>query len=534
MMPAAPDGGTLNNWSLDIDYIVGVPATAATWSPVGGLWLDSLRTMPYAGTAVDSVWTRPTPAGVYNYQVTVQSLPVASSFANPANIVINAAGAATPYPSNITVSGLPASGVTVQNVILTGVSHTWGNDIDVLLQSPAGKNVILMSDVGGTVAVPNATYTFVDGAPAMNPTAANPTGTYSPTNFDVATDNWPAPGPGVINQPTPTLATFVATDNVNGDWKLFVFDDVGGDAGSISGGYRINFNVNIPACTSPARTVVVTVNQPTTLNAALPVDDTTCTNEVAMFTTAVAAGTGPHTYRWEVSTDNGNTWTGPIANGGVYSGATSATLVITSPPVSMNGYLYRAIVTGAAPCGAVRSRIAKLTVNPLPQVTITTNRTALFPGLIATITSTVTPSAAQTYTWLRNGMVVPNQSGSTITVNVDQLGTYRLRVTDVNGCVGESSDLVIRDSVTARCFIYPNPTSGTFQVRYFSDVNNVLPRTLTVLDAKGDRVFTKMYPINSPYTRMDVDMRAYGKGIYWVEIGDINNNRLSMCRVVIQ
>jgi hypothetical protein len=33
---------------------------------------------------------------------------------------------------------------------------------------------------------------------------------------------------------------------------------------------------------------------------------------------------------------------------------------------------------------------------------------------------------------------------------------------------------------------------------------------------------------------MDVDMRAYGKGLYWVEIGDRNGNRLTMCRVVIQ
>ncbi|MBK6378919.1 MAG: hypothetical protein IPF72_03940 [Chitinophagaceae bacterium] len=42
-------------------------------------------------------------------------------------------------------------------------------------------------------------------------------------------------------------------------------------------------------------------------------------------------------------------WTS-VANGGVYSGATTATLTVTAPPVSMNGYQYRAIVTGAALC----------------------------------------------------------------------------------------------------------------------------------------------------------------------------------------
>ncbi|MGB4845922.1 MAG: hypothetical protein WBP16_15760, partial [Ferruginibacter sp.] len=68
----------------------------------------------------------------------------------------------------------------------------------------------------------------------------------------------------------------------------------------------------------------------------------------------------------------------------------------------------------------------------------------------------------------------------------------------------------------------------------YSVANNVLPRTLTVYDAKGDRVLTQRYTIGRPYDRMDVDMRKYGKGLYWVEIGDLNGNRITMCRVVIQ
>jgi predicted secreted protein len=500
------------------------------------LFSNAAGTTPYvAGTAVDSVWTMPTPSGVYTYQATVQSLPPALSNTNPANIVINAAGPATPYPSNLTVSGLPTSGVSVQSVVITGISHTWGNDVDILLQSPTGQNVILMSDIGGTVAIPNATYTFVDGSPAMNAGAANPTGTYSPTNNDVTTDNWPAPGPGAITQATPTLSLFGNTANVNGAWKLFVFDDVGGDAGSISGGYTINFNAAIPACTSPGRTVVVTVNQPTTLNAALPVNQTICTDKVATFSVAVATGTGPHSYQWQVSMNSGNpVWTN-IANGGVYSGATSANLVITAPPVSMSGYFYRCIVTGAAPCASVTSLQRVLTVNPLPTVVISANPfTSLFPGLRTTISSTVTPAAASTYTWIRNGATVAGATAATLNVDVDGLGDYRLRVTDVNGCTSTSNLVTIKDSVSAKCFIYPNPTEGKFQVRYHSVANNTLPRTLTVYDAKGDRVLTQRYAIGRPYDRMDVDMRAYGKGLYWVEIGDKNGSRLTMCRVAIQ
>ena len=527
------DQGTLTSWCIDMTYVCGVPSTPATWSPIAGLFNDAAASIAYTGDARDTVWTRPTPAGVYPYQVTVQSLPVPSSFVNPANIVINQAGPGTPYPANLTVSGLPTSGITVQNVILTGISHTWGNDIDILLQSPAGKNVILMSDIGGTVAVPNATYTFVDGAPALNANAANPTGTYRPTNFDVITDNWPAPGPGVINQPTPTLATFVGTDNVNGVWKLFVFDDIGGDAGNIAGGFRINFNVSIPACTSPARTVVVTVNSPTSVTTQ-PVNQTICTDKVATFT-VVAAGSGPFTYQWQVSTNGNNPpWTN-ITNGGVYSGATTATLTITAPPVSLSGNFYRVIINGAAPCAAATSFGARLTVNPLPTVVITAAPyTSLFPGLVTTLSSTVSPFAAATYTWLRNGAVVSGATTGTLSVNVDGLGDYQLRVTDVNGCTNSSNIITIKDSASGNCFIYPNPTSGVFQVRYYSVANNVLPRGLVVYDAKGDRVLSQTYTIGRPYDRMDVDMRAKGKGMYWVEIVDRNGNRLTMCRVVIQ
>ena len=530
----APDGGTLNNWSLDIDYVVGVPATPAVWTPIAGLFSDAAASTAYvAGTAVDSVWARPTPNGVYNYQATVQSMPVQSTFTNPANIVINASGNGTPYPAVIAVSGLPTSAVAVDSVRLTGVSHTWGNDIDILLQSPTGQNVVLMSDIGGTVAVPNATYTFRDGAPAMNANAANPTGTYSPTNNGAA-DNWPAPGPGAITQAAPALSMF-GTANVNGNWNLFVFDDVGGDAGNISGGFTIYFNVSVPACTSPARTVVVTVNLPTTLNANLPASQTVCTDKVATFTAAVATGTGPHSYRWEVSTNSGNPpWT-TVANGGVYSGATAATLTITAPPVSMNGYFYRCVVTGAAPCASVTSIIARLGVNPLPTIVISASPyTSLFPGLTTTLSSTVSPAAASSYTWLRNGAAVPNAITGTLGVNVDGLGNYQLRVTDVNGCTNVSNIVTIKDSVSGKCFLYPNPTNGIFQVRYYSVANNVLPRSLTVYDAKGDRVLTRMYTIGRPYDRMDVDMRAFGKGLYWVEIGDRNGNRLAMCRVAIQ
>jgi hypothetical protein len=350
-----------------------------------------------------------------------------------------------------------------------------------------------------------------------------------------------------------TGATFPAYTNGTGTLQTFTTAGLGVDLitdGNVGWGGPAapgtpannprNFNGRISitsagpgTCVSPARRVVVTVNQPTTV-ATQPVAQTICTDKVATFT-VVAAGTGPFSYQWQVSTTGvGGPYTN-ITNGGVYSGATTATLTITAPPVSMNGNFYRAVITGAAPCAAATSNAVRLTVNPLPTIVIAAAPyTSLFPGLTTTLTSTVSPNAATTYTWLRNGTAVPGGTTGTLNVDVDGLGDYQLRVTDVNGCTNLSNIVTIKDSASAKCFIYPNPTSGKFQVRYHSVANNILPRTLTVYDAKGDRVFTQLYTIGRPYDRMDVDMRAYGKGLYWVEIGDRNGNRLTMCRVVIQ
>ena len=166
------------------------------------------------------------------------------NFSNPAAITmaLTPSGPATPYPSNLTVSGVPVS-TPLKSVTLSGISHTWSNDVDVLLQSPTGVNVVLMSDVGGSGIMSGVTYTFDDAAAAgLNPSAVSPSGTYKPTNNGTP-DTWVAPGPGAITQATPTLSSF--TGDPNGVWKLFVVDDLSGDGGTI-GGYSLSFQSTGP------------------------------------------------------------------------------------------------------------------------------------------------------------------------------------------------------------------------------------------------------------------------------------------------
>lgn len=63
--------------------------------------------------------------------------------------------------------------------------------------------------------------------------------------------------------------------------------------------------------------------------------------------TFTVSTTGAVSYQWQESTNGGSSWS-DISNGGVYSGATTATLAITNPGIGMNYYQYKCIVTGCA------------------------------------------------------------------------------------------------------------------------------------------------------------------------------------------
>ena len=60
------------------------------------------------------------------------------SFTNAATITIVDETSAVPYPSSIPVSGLTGV-ITNLSVTLRGLSHSWPDDMDVLLVGPGGQ-----------------------------------------------------------------------------------------------------------------------------------------------------------------------------------------------------------------------------------------------------------------------------------------------------------------------------------------------------------------------------------------------------------
>jgi PKD repeat protein len=92
-----------------------------------------------------------------------------------------------------------------------------------------------------------------------------------------------------------------------------------------------------------------------------PVSKTICEYGLVAFN-VVATGTDL-TYQWYVNTGSGFN---PVADGGVYFGATNSTLSLFGATRTMNGYVYHVVVTGCS--SSVNSADATLTVNTAPEI----------------------------------------------------------------------------------------------------------------------------------------------------------------------
>jgi subtilisin-like proprotein convertase family protein len=180
-----------------------------------------------------------------------------TSFSNTAPIAFGDGGkefpaAASPYPSNITVSGLSGT-ITKVTVTLNSFQHRFPDDVDILLVGPTGTNLIIMSDAGGfNESGQSVTLTFDDAAATQLPDADPLTsGTYKPTDYaGTGSEGFPQPAP--VPSANTMLSAFNGT-NPNGAWSLYVVDDEDVYSGSITGGWSLT----ITTATTTAASVSV-------------------------------------------------------------------------------------------------------------------------------------------------------------------------------------------------------------------------------------------------------------------------------------
>lgn len=526
---------------------------------------------------------------------------VTQSFTSGVLALAIADGSITGVNHTIPVSGIPA-GATITNItVALNVPHTYVSDLMVVVRGPNNAILNLSNLIGGGnnpgANFTNTRFSSLSTTPLASGTAPGYTGIFRP---DAAGAVGAFGVPGGPTGFTPTLpgGNLTAFHNipvtgVNGNWTIAMFDagppDVGtligwsvtidyllgspatgvftGPAGTIftnaaattpytgtavnsvfvkplAGGVN-NYSVVVTdaACSSTPLTIPITVNQAVAGTATLT-STTVCEGSNTTFTLGGAL-TGPSTFnhQYQVSTNGGITFTN-IANGGVYSGATTSALTLTNIPVTFNGYRFRDSISSAGACGSLISTIAILTVNPKPVVTISVAPVRnLFPGLTTTLTAAVAPTATgAAFQWFRNGTAVAGATTNNLIVNIDALGTYSIRVTNANGCVAAAGtstpgSIVIGDSSNlTRLFIYPSPNRGQFQIRFFNDVTNngLVPGVVNIFDQKGSRVFSKAYAVGGGYQPMNVDLGPnHGRGIYRVDLLTSSGERIKTGSVIV-
>jgi subtilisin-like proprotein convertase family protein len=179
----------------------------------------------------------------------------ATTFSNPTSIDIPSTGTgpgiSSPYPStiNVTTPGI----ITDVNISVNQLSHTYPDDMDMILVGPTGIKVRLMTYCGGSDYVSGLTVLFDDAGPAAPDQTALASTTYRPTlcptvNAAGQLDfNGPAPAPA--GPYASTLAAFNGTSPV-GAWSLYVYDDQLSDSGIILQGWRLEIITQGPTITS--------------------------------------------------------------------------------------------------------------------------------------------------------------------------------------------------------------------------------------------------------------------------------------------
>jgi len=227
-------------------------------------------------------------------------------------------------------------------------------------------------------------------------------------------------------------------------------------------------------------------------------------------TTFPATAVNATSYQWEVNTGSGYS---TITNGGVYSGATTATLTITGATASMSGYLYQLRASSLCIPSGSTSNPATLTVPSMTVSTIAKGNVQCYGensgSAFLSVSGGIPP---YTYSWAPSG-------GSASSASNLAPGTYTVTVTDNIAC-STTHEVVINGPTVAF-----TATPSTTAVSCFGGNNG----TATITAAGGTAPYT--YAWSTGAITQSITVRQ--AGTYSVTVTDGNGCELEVDNIVI-
>ncbi len=253
-----------------------------------------------------------------------------------------------------------------------------------------------------------------------------------------------------------------------------------------------------------SNSAVLTVNSAPSVTLQ-PVSQAVCTGSGTTFSATVANATG---YQWQVYNGTGFT---NVSNGGIYSGATSATLNISAVTPAMNGYVYRLSAAGVcAPMVMTGNAVLTVTTTSAP----TGQATQSFNAGDALSALTVNGSNIKWYASAVDASLHQNElPAQTLIVN----NTTYYATQTVSGCESAASLAVLAynvslgtDQATAadRLQVYPNPAGETVTITGNAKINRVV-----IIAADGRKAAEKK--INS---ERKLNIQELTRGVYLLQI----------------
>lgn len=422
------------------------------------------------GGALSSSYIAST-SGVYKVIITNSNGCIDSS--NTVTVSVNSLPSATITPGGATTFCQGGS-VTLAANSGSGLNYQWRKDgIDIsgatgisFNASASGNYKVVVTNANGCIDSSSALTVVVNSRPGATITAS---GSLSFCQGGSVTLNANT-GSGLSYQ-----------------WKQNGLNISGANSASYTANSAGNYTVvvnNITNCTDSSSAVTVVVN-PLPNATITPTGDTTfCIGGNVILN--ANAGTNLN-YQWKL---NGNN----ISNANTISyNANSAGS-------------YQVVVSNANSCKD-SSRAITVTVKPLP-----------ISPIISLNVLKLTTTSTGNYQWFRNDTAISGAINNNY--DITQKGTYKLKITDVNGCSAISntitiSNVGIRSGIIDYPFsVYPNPSDNIIVIEGISvDETEV---SFMIINALGEIV--KVGNITKQKTEIEISDLA--KGVYLVRIGD--------------
>jgi PKD repeat protein/invasion protein IalB len=355
--------------------------------------------------------------------------------------------------------------------------------------SPATSNAITMSvNAGGAATV----------SIAANPTGAICSGTSvtftaTPTNGGIATYQWKLNGSNITSA---TNSTYTSTTLANSDAITCLMTS------------SLSCATGSPA-TSNTITMTIASSLPASISIVADPSSSVCMGEQITFNaTPINPGTSP-IYQWQLNGSN--------------VGANSTTYLASS---INNGDLINCFMISSESCA---------TGNPASSntITVTVYNTPATPVISQSGDSLFSNAASGNQWYFHNALGGMSISGA-ITPGYLPLvtGDYYVIVTDINGCVSDTSNIIsvvitdISEIENAGFNIYPNPTKGIFEISFAKLQANT---KVQIINAIGTILVEK--ELNNQST-VAFDARKFASGLYFIKITTDKNTALE--KLIIQ